>query len=113
MNMDHQSMRKEQLEDDAENAGSDVLMESSDMTNARVASREIVWHPVARLKQLWGDLTIAEISGSFGDLGSLIPIVVALAQQRRIHLASVLFFGGLSNIVTGYMWDRPLCATNA
>jgi MFS superfamily sulfate permease-like transporter len=109
MNMDHEPMRKEQLEDDADNAGSDVLMESSDMTNASVASREIVWHPVARLKQLWGDLTVAEISGSFGDLGSLIPIVVALAQQRRIHLASVLFFGGLSNIVTGYMWDRPLC----
>jgi MFS superfamily sulfate permease-like transporter len=66
-------------------------------------------NPITRLKRIWRELTLSEISGSLGDLGSLIPAVVALAQQRRIHLASALFFGGVSNIWTGYAWDRPMC----
>ena len=109
MVIDNEPLRSEQLDEDADYASGDELVESHDVTNVRVTSREIVRHPVARLRQMWADLTVTEISGSFGDLGSLIPIVVAMAQQRRIHLASVLLFGGLSNIVTGYMWDRPMC----
>jgi len=65
-----------------------------------------VWH---RTLVLWSQLTLSEISGSVGDLGTLIPLTVAMARQRSIYLAPALFFAGLSNIITGYSWDVPMC----
>jgi hypothetical protein len=64
---------------------------------------------VQRTKTLWSQLTLSEISGSLGDLGTLVPLTVALARSRAILLAPALFFGGIANIVTGYMWDCPVC----
>ena len=52
---------------------------------------------------------MSEVSGSVGDLGTLIPLTVAMARQRSIYLAPALFFAGLSNIITGYSWDVPMC----
>lgn len=70
-------------------------------------------HPIQlfwrRTKILWRQLTLSEISGSVGDLGTLIPLTVAMARQRSIYLAPALFFAGLSNIITGYSWDVPMC----
>lgn len=62
-----------------------------------------------RGRLLWSQLTLSEISGSLGDLGTLIPLLVALARQRSIHLAPALFFGGLANALTGFAWDVPMC----
>jgi hypothetical protein len=70
-------------------------------------------HPIKwtwyRTKELWSQLTLSEVSGSVGDLGTLIPLTVAMARQRSIYLAPALFFAGLSNIITGYSWDVPMC----
>merc|ERR1719162_1625307 len=54
-------------------------------------------------------LTTSEISGSLGDLGTLLPLLTALSRQRTIALAPALFFGGISNILTGLTWDVPMC----
>lgn len=63
-----------------------------------------------RTKELWcHQLSCAEISGSLGDLGTLIPLTVALARQRSILLAPALFWAGWANVVTGYFWDVPMC----
>lgn len=67
---------------------------------------KLFWH---RTKVLWSQLTLSEVSGSVGDLGTLIPLTVAMARQRSIYLAPALFFAGLSNIITGYSWDVPMC----
>ena len=64
---------------------------------------------VHRSKTLWSQLTLAEISGSLGDLGTLIPLTVAMARARSILLAPALFFAGLANVITGYSWDVPMC----
>jgi len=53
--------------------------------------------------------TLAELSGSLGDLGTFIPLTVALARERKIALAPALFWAGVSNVVTGYAWDVPMC----
>lgn len=62
-----------------------------------------------RLQVLWSQLTLSEISGSLGDLGTLIPLLVALARQRSVFLAPALFWGGAANVLTGIAWDVPMC----
>ena len=51
----------------------------------------------------WG-----EVSGSLGDLGTLLPILIALAQVEAIDLASTLVFTGLASIVAGSWFGFPL-----
>ena len=62
-----------------------------------------------RLSSIYKNLTLGEISGSLGDLGTLLPLLVALSSQRSISLAPALFFGGLTNLITGLTWDVPMC----
>ncbi|KAF5023833.1 hypothetical protein F66182_4091 [Fusarium sp. NRRL 66182] len=50
----------------------------------------------------------AEISGSLGDLGTLLPLMIALAAQGSIHLGSTLVFTGMFNILTGLLYGIPL-----
>ncbi|KAK6433143.1 hypothetical protein LTR95_010680 [Oleoguttula sp. CCFEE 5521] len=51
---------------------------------------------------------LAEISGSLGDLGTLLPLMIALAVQDSIDLSSTLVFSGLANIITGIVFGIPL-----
>ena len=51
---------------------------------------------------------MAEISGSVGDIGTLLPILIALTKQGSISLSSTLVFGGLANILTGMVFGIPL-----
>eukprot|EP00966_Prymnesium_polylepis_P052253 1210024-Prymnesium_polylepis.1 len=64
---------------------------------------------LACLRRLWAQLTLAEVSGSLGDLGTLIPLMVPLAQQGSIHFVPALFFAGVANVATGLVWDVPMC----
>jgi hypothetical protein len=50
----------------------------------------------------------AEISGSLGDLGTLLPLMIALAAQNSIRLDATLVFSGLFNILTGIFFGVPL-----
>ncbi|KAL2173203.1 uncharacterized protein P884DRAFT_252357 [Thermothelomyces heterothallicus CBS 202.75] len=51
---------------------------------------------------------LAEISGALGDLGTLLPLMIALALQGSIDLPSTLIFSGLFNMVTGAVFAIPL-----
>jgi hypothetical protein len=51
---------------------------------------------------------LAELSGSLGDLGTLLPLMLALSIGGSIDLASTLVFSGLANIVTGVLFGVPL-----
>ena len=51
---------------------------------------------------------VAEISGSLGDLGTLLPLMIALAVQGSIQLGSTLVFSGLWNVLTGLLFGIPL-----
>eukprot|EP00571_Detonula_confervacea_P007974 CAMPEP_0172313528 /NCGR_PEP_ID=MMETSP1058-20130122/20363_1 /TAXON_ID=83371 /ORGANISM="Detonula confervacea, Strain CCMP 353" /LENGTH=646 /DNA_ID=CAMNT_0013027189 /DNA_START=237 /DNA_END=2177 /DNA_ORIENTATION=+ len=55
------------------------------------------------------NFSLSELSGSLGDLGTFIPLTVALARERKIALAPALFWAGVSNFITGYLWDVPMC----
>ncbi|KAJ5377062.1 hypothetical protein N7509_013948 [Penicillium cosmopolitanum] len=51
---------------------------------------------------------VSEISGSLGDLGTFLPIAIALAVNNTVSLASTLVFSGVYNILTGLFFGIPL-----
>jgi Molybdate transporter of MFS superfamily len=51
---------------------------------------------------------LAEISGSVGDLGTFLPIVIALTVSHQISLPTTLIFTGIFNILTGCFFGIPL-----
>jgi Molybdate transporter of MFS superfamily len=51
---------------------------------------------------------LAEISGSLGDLGTFLPIVIALTISHQISLPTTLIFTGIFNILTGCVFGIPL-----
>lgn len=51
---------------------------------------------------------LSETSGSLGDLGTLLPLMIALAVQHSIRLDSTLVFSGIFNVITGLLFGIPL-----
>jgi MFS superfamily sulfate permease-like transporter len=51
---------------------------------------------------------LAEISGSLGDLGTLLPIFIALSLNDSINVSSTLVFTGLANIASGMLFGVPI-----
>ncbi|KAL2812417.1 hypothetical protein BJX63DRAFT_396886 [Aspergillus granulosus] len=51
---------------------------------------------------------VSEIAGSLGDLGTFLPIALALAANGTVSLASTLIFSGIFNILTGAFFGIPL-----
>ncbi|SLM41217.1 sulfate [Lasallia pustulata] len=51
---------------------------------------------------------LGEFSGSMGDLGTLLPILIALAMDGSISLSTTLVFSGVYNIITGVVFGVPL-----
>ncbi|KAJ5692659.1 hypothetical protein N7462_002082 [Penicillium macrosclerotiorum] len=66
--------------------------------------REISAHNLRTFKQHY----VSEISGSLGDLGTFLPIAIALAVNGTVSLASTLIFSGFYNILTGLFFGIPL-----
>ncbi|XP_057454230.1 molybdate transporter 2 [Lotus japonicus] len=50
----------------------------------------------------------AELSGAVGDLGTYIPIVLALSLVNNLDLTTTLFFTALYNISTGLLFGLPM-----
>ncbi|RUS14836.1 hypothetical protein BC938DRAFT_477185 [Jimgerdemannia flammicorona] len=63
----------------------------------------------ARSRILWQNFTLQELSGSLGDLGTLLPILISLSLTNQINLTSSLWFGGIWNILSGLMFQVPMC----
>ncbi|KAK4267502.1 hypothetical protein QN277_024275 [Acacia crassicarpa] len=50
----------------------------------------------------------SELSGAVGDLGTYIPIVLALALVNNLDLTTTLIFTALYNIATGLLFGLPM-----
>ncbi|XP_042496119.1 molybdate transporter 2-like [Macadamia integrifolia] len=50
----------------------------------------------------------SELGGSVGDLGTYIPIVLALTLVNHLDLGTTLIFTGLYNIITGFLFGIPM-----
>jgi MFS superfamily sulfate permease-like transporter len=49
-----------------------------------------------------------EVSGSLGDLGTFLPLVLGMARQNGLDLGMALFFAGLLNLLTGLIFSIPM-----
>lgn len=74
------------------------------MTQWLAHLRRLNQHNVATLR----NSPLAEVSGSLGDLGTLLPLMIALAVQGSIQLGSTLVFSGVFNVLTGLIFGIPL-----
>jgi MFS superfamily sulfate permease-like transporter len=59
-----------------------------------------------RLRAMRFDL--AELSGSFGDLGTFIPLTVSMISVCGLDAGTVLVFAGLFNVLSGAMFNQPI-----
>ncbi|OIW15231.1 hypothetical protein TanjilG_17551 [Lupinus angustifolius] len=50
----------------------------------------------------------ADLNGAMGDLGTYIPIVLALTLARDLNLGTTLIFTGIYNIITGAIYGVPM-----
>ncbi|OAY71056.1 Molybdate transporter 1 [Ananas comosus] len=50
----------------------------------------------------------SELNGAMGDLGTYVPIVLALALAKDLDLGTTLIFTGIYNIVTGLIYGVPM-----
>jgi MFS superfamily sulfate permease-like transporter len=49
-----------------------------------------------------------EISGSLGDMGTFIPLLVGMSITNGLDFGTALFFAGLFNIITGLAFSIPM-----
>ncbi|XP_058111418.1 molybdate transporter 1 [Magnolia sinica] len=50
----------------------------------------------------------AELNGAMGDLGTYIPIIMALTLAKDLNLGITLIFTGIYNIITGMIYGVPM-----
>lgn len=62
----------------------------------------------SRNLRIFRERYVSEISGSLGDLGTFLPIAIALSISGAVSLSSTLIFSGLFNILTGALFGIPL-----
>jgi MFS superfamily sulfate permease-like transporter len=65
------------------------------------------------LKRITGNIkslrfNMMEISGSLGDLGTFIPLLVGMVSVNGLNIGSSLFFAGLFNILSGIAFGIPM-----
>ncbi|KAF9171219.1 hypothetical protein BGX21_009641 [Mortierella sp. AD011] len=62
-----------------------------------------------RLSSFKSGFRLGELSGSLGDLGTLLPILLSLVLTGQVDLSASLIFGGVWNILTGIIFRIPMC----
>lgn len=53
-------------------------------------------------------LTLSELSGSLGDLGTFLPLTLALAVACDVPLAASFFVAGIAHLVTAWRYPIPI-----
>ncbi|CAO3623781.1 unnamed protein product [Cunninghamella blakesleeana] len=58
-----------------------------------------------RFTRIKDHFTLQEVSGSLGDLGTYLPILISLTVGGQINLTSTLWFSGIFNILSGFYFQ--------
>jgi hypothetical protein len=56
---------------------------------------------------------LGELAGALGDLGTLLPIMVAMTAQGTISLPSTLIFSGIWNVLSGTLFGVPVVVSTS
>ena len=62
----------------------------------------------SRARALWRDLSWREASGSLGDLGTFLPLLVGLTVESGLDAGTTLIVTGAYNLVTALCFDVPM-----
>jgi hypothetical protein len=49
-----------------------------------------------------------EVAGALGDLGTFLPLLLAMSAQNGLDFAAGFFFAGLFNVITGLTFSIPM-----
>ena len=60
------------------------------------------------IRRLGSHVTVSEVSGALGDVGTFLPLVVGLTQEVGLDLGTTLLFTGVYNVLTGFLFDIPM-----
>lgn len=71
-------------------------------------AKEFLQHSKSVLRQRAHDVSLQEASGSLGDLGTFLPLLLSLAAFKAVSFAPALFWAGLYNMLTGFLWNSPM-----
>ena len=74
-----------------------------EMEQAIQAPRRLDW-----CRTVSGRFLFGEAAGALGDMGTFVPIVLALVVLVGMDPAAILIFAGLANIATGLMFRIPI-----
>ncbi|KAJ8610872.1 hypothetical protein CTAYLR_009137 [Chrysophaeum taylorii] len=61
-----------------------------------------------RHSSFWTRMTAMEASGMMGDLGTLLPLTLAMAEKGSIRPGAALLWTGVFNVIGAYQWDLPM-----
>ena len=76
-------------------------------TLQKVSSGPLPWM-VTRGHAMWRDLSWREASGSLGDLGTFLPLLVGLTVESGLDVGTTLITTGVYNLITGMVFDVPM-----
>lgn len=62
----------------------------------------------SRARALWRDLSWREASGSLGDLGTFLPLLVGLTVESGLDAGTTLIVTGVYNLITALCFDVPM-----
>ncbi|KAK2631505.1 hypothetical protein EUGRSUZ_L02822, partial [Eucalyptus grandis] len=93
--------RAEAMEDDPSNTNHPQAPTKFKFTSPSGVFQKLRSNLAIRSK--WG-----EINGAVGDLGTYIPIVLALTLAKDLNLGTTLIFTGVYNMVTGAIYGVPM-----
>jgi len=65
------------------------------------------------IRSRWRCLTMQEMSGATGDLGTFLPLLLNMARVvddkgAIVNFSSAMFWAGVANVFTGMLWDSPI-----
>ena len=63
---------------------------------------------MSRPRAIGSHFVVTETIGALGDLGTFVPIVIALVMLVGMDAATILVFAGLAHVVTGLVFGIPI-----
>jgi len=61
-----------------------------------------------RARSFRSRLNLGELSGALGDMGTLVPLLVACAKVGSIRLGPAMLWMGIFNVISAIQWDIPM-----
>lgn len=62
----------------------------------------------ARGRKFWDEFTWREASGSLGDLGTFLPLLIGMSIECGVDAGTTMLFTGAYNVLTAFLYEIPM-----